>query len=226
MRNELNKEVLTSIEENKQKNRLSLEEREENALRSLEARQQARSVGLNKFAQSNYLENPQLKEFNKKLRIEGFKKARRPIKLGSIEETAQDISAYFDMCDTYSQLPSIKSLCLYLGISVSTYNTYLRETDSEYGELFRAAIDYIHSIIEGGALNNKINPATYMFTASNFYGMKDSKQIDISAIAPSQNNSISSRESLNALRNQVEKEKGLENVKEATYTEKEVEVDE
>ena len=115
---------------------------------------------------------------------------------------------------------------MYLGISTATYNSYLRDPDSEYGELFRAAIDYIHSIIEGGALNNKINPATYMFTASNFYGMKDSKQIDISAIAPSQNNSMSSRESLNALKNQVEREKGLDNIKEATYTENEVEVDE
>lgn len=206
--------------------RLSLEEREENALRSLEARQLARGNGLNKLTQNNYLDNPQLKEFNKQLRTSGFEKARRPIKLGSIEETNVEIQNYFDLCDTYSQLPSIKSLCLYLGISTATYNSYLRDADSEYGELFRAAIDYIHSIIEGGALNNKINPATYMFTASNFYGMKDSKQIDISAIAPSQNNSMSSRESLNALRNQVEKEKGLENIKEATYTEKEVEVDE
>ena len=192
--------------------KLSIEERQEAALRSLEARQKARNpIGLNKFAQSNYLENPQLKEFNKKLRDEGFKKARRPIKLGSIEETSMDIQNYFDMCDEYSQLPSIKSLCLYLGISVSTYNSYLREVDSEYGEMFRAAIDYIHSVIEGGAMNNKVNPATYMFTASNFYGMRDTKSIDISAVAPNQNNSMSSRESLNALRAQVEKEKGIDN---------------
>ena len=95
---------------------------------------------------------------------------------------------------------------------------YLKDTDSEYGELFRAAIDYIHSILEGGALNNKLNPATYMFTATNFYGMRDAKQIDISAIAPSQNNSMSSRESLNALRQEIEKEK---NIKEAEYSEKE-----
>lgn len=192
--------------------KLSIEERQEAALRSLEARQKARNpIGLNKFAQSNYLENPQLKEFNKKLRDEGFKKARRPIKLGSIEETSMDIQNYFDMCDEYSQLPSIKSLCLYLGISVSTYNSYLREVDSEYGEMFRAAIDYIHSVIEGGAMNNKVNPATYMFTASNFYGMRDAKSIDISAVAPNQNNSMSSRESLNALRAQVEKEKCIDN---------------
>lgn len=191
--------------------KLSIEERQEAAMKSLEARRKmVNPTGLNKFAQSSYLENPQLKEFNKKLRTAGFERARRPIKLGSVEETSTDIQNYFDMCDEYSQLPSIKSLCLYLGISVSTYNSYLRETDSEYGELFRAAIDFIHSIIEGGALNNKINPATYMFTAANFYGMRDSKSIEISAIAPNQNNSMSSRESLNALRAQVEKEKGLD----------------
>lgn len=201
--------------------RLSLEEREQNALRSLEARRSARNpVGLNKFAQSSYLENPNLKAFNKELRDNGFKKLRKPVKLGTVEETENEITNYFNLCDEYSQLPSIKSLCLYLGISVSTYNTYLKDVDSEYGELFRAAIDYIHSIIEGGALNNKINPATYMFTASNFYGMRDAKQIDISAIAPSQNTSMNSRESLNALRMEIEKEKEKEMVKEAEYVEK------
>lgn len=198
--------------------RLSLEERQENAMQALEARRNALQTPIVKFAQSKYLEDPELKEFNKKLRTNGFKKARQPIKLGTVEETNQEIQDYFDLCDEYSQLPSIKSLCLYLGISVTTYNTYLKDVDSEYGELFRAAIDYIHSIIEGGALNNKLNPATYMFTATNFYGMRDSKQIDISAIAPSQNNSMSSRESLNALRQEIEKER---NIKEAEYSEKE-----
>lgn len=187
-------------------------------MRSLEARREARPVGINKFAQSNYLENPQLKEFSHELRNQGFKKARLPVKLAGIDETNGEIQDYFDLCDKYSQLPSIKSLCLYLGISVSTYNAYVKDIDSEYGELFRAALDYIHSIIENGALNNKINPATYMFTASNFYGMRDSKQIDISAISPAANNATSSRDSLNALREQVEKEHSK--IEEAEFVEK------
>lgn len=192
--------------------RLPIEVREEAALKNLERRQNARNaVGVNKLAQSNYLENPSLKKFNTQLRQQGFKKARQPIKLGNIDETYDEIQSYFDLCDEYSQLPSIKSLCLYLGISTSTFNSYLREQDSDYGELFRAGLDYIHSIIEGGAMNNKVNPAVYMFTASNFYGMRDSKQIELAAIAPAQNSSMSSRESLEALRKQVEQEKSKNN---------------
>lgn len=203
--------------------RLPIEVREEAALKNLERRQNARNaVGVNKLAQSNYLENPSLKKFNTKLRQQGFKKARQPIKLGSVEETYNEIQSYFDLCDEFSQLPSIKSLCLYLGISTSTFNSYLREQDSEYGELFRAGLDYIHSIIEGGAMNNKVNPAVYMFTASNFYGMRDSKQIELAAIAPSQNNSMSSRESLEALRKQVEQEQSKNSdAIEAEFVEKE-----
>lgn len=191
--------------------RLPIEVREAAALESLEKRQNARNaVGINKFAQSKYLEDKDVKAFNIELRKKGLNKARSPIKLGNIDETDNEINAYFDLCDRYSQLPSKKSLCLYLGISVTTFDSYLRELDSEYGELFRAALDYIHSIIEGGAMNNKVNPAVYMFTASNFYGMRDSKQIELSAIAPSQNNAMSSRESLNALRQQIEEEKKME----------------
>ena len=184
----------------------SIEERQAAAMRALEARREGLGLVGSKMAQSNYLENPNLKAFNKELRAQGFQKARKSIKLGSVEETGNEITAYFDLCDTYSQLPSIKSLCLYLGISVATYNSYLKDIDSEYSEMFRAAIDYIHSVVENGAMNNKVNPATYMFTASNFYGMRDAKQIDISAVAPNQNNAMSSRDSLNALREQIQKE--------------------
>ena len=42
----------------------------------------------------------------------------------------------------------------------------------------------------------------------------------ITAVAPSQHTSMSSRESLNALRQEVEKEKEAQNIKEATYEEK------
>jgi len=184
---------------------LSIDERQEAAMRELELRRNAREAAL-VGKSSNYLENPQLKQFNKQLRDIGMKRARKSIKLGNIDETQKEIMDYFDLCDEYSQIPSIKSLCLYLGISISTYSSYLRDPDSEYSEVFRAASDFIHSVIENGAMNNKINPATYMFTASNFYGMRDSKQIDISAVAPSQNNAVSSRESLNALRQQIEEE--------------------
>lgn len=203
--------------------RLPIEVREEAALASLEKRRNARNaVGINKFAQSKYLEDEDVKSFNIELRKKGLSKARSPIKLGDLDETNNEINSYFDLCDKYSQLPSKKSLCLYLGISVTTFDSYLRELDSEYGELFRAALDYIHSIIEGGAMNNKVNPAVYMFTASNFYGMRDSKQIELSAIAPSQNNAMSSRESLNALRKQVEEEQQMEKdrVFEASFVDK------
>jgi len=204
--------------------RLSIEEREERAFNALQARQQSRvAKALDK---SHYLDDPNVKTFNKVLRASGLAKARKSIKLESVEKTAEEINDYFDLCDTYSQLPSIKSLCLYLGISVSTYHNYLNDVDSEYGELFRAAIDYIHSIIEGGALNNKINPVAYMFTASNFYGMKDTKQVDITAVAPSQHTSMSSRESLTALRQEVEKQKESEKVKEAVYVDKSGEISE
>lgn len=196
----------------------SLEERRQAALEALELRRSMIPSG-NKQAPINYLEEPNLKEFNKKLRDIGFKKARRPIKLGSVEETANEIQEYFDMCDEYSQLPSLKSLCLYLGISVSTYNSYARDVDSEYGDLFRASVDFIHSVIENGAMNNKINPATYMFTASNYYGMRDSKHLDVSAVAPVNNTSTSSRESLNALRQQIENEE-KDNVINASFIEK------
>ena len=50
--------------------------------------------------------------------------------------------------------------------------------------------------------------------------MRDSKQIDISAVAPNQNNSMSSRDSLSALRRQVESEQKSEGSVEVDFVEK------
>nr|DAM69528.1 MAG TPA: DNA-packaging protein [Bacteriophage sp.] len=184
--------------------RLTPAERESAALEELYKRNNPGSgTPYSKFANSSFLANEDVKAFNQELRKEGMKKLRKPVKLGGIDETFNEIKDYFDLCDLHAQLPSKKSLCLYLGITSVTFDAYRNDIDSEYSDLFNFALDYIHSIIEGGALNNKINPATYIFTATNFYGMRDARNVDITASSGPRIDAQSTRDSIAALREQL-----------------------
>lgn len=73
---------------------------------------------------------------------------------GNISYTPQEISVafnyYLDMVDKINQIkkfpPTIESFCLFMGISVPTYNNWLVDADK------KSVMDYIHSYLLG-ALN-------------------------------------------------------------------------
>ena len=68
------------------------------------------------------------------------------------------------------------------------------------------ARDLCHVIVENGALNNKVNPATYMFTAANYYDMKNTQSVEIGR-SSAERDLAASRESINALKALLERER-------------------
>ena len=57
--------------------------------------------------------------------------------------------------------------------------------------------------MQNGAVDGKINPVTYFFISKNDYGMRDDKNIQISA---TQGSNINTQETADALRKQIENE--------------------
>lgn len=155
----------------------------------------------------NFWKSPEFVEFNRQVRNKGLERARSGEGLGNVDKVDSDIREYFDLCEEYAQIPSIKGLCVYLGITYALYNEYMNDIDSEYCNLFRSAIDYIHTVVENGAMNNKINPATYMFTAANFYGMDNSKSVKIDTQVTYHPAVRVSSESIKALREELLRER-------------------
>ena len=62
----------------------------------------------------------------------------------------------------------------------------------------------MHSLMQGGTLSGDINPVTYIFLSKNYYGMRDDKNIQVSATNDS--SSPNAEETANALRKQLEEE--------------------
>ena len=166
-------------------------------------------------AAESFLAEPQVEEYNIHLTDHALK--IKDSKLGNPEVVERRISEYFDLCQHNAQLPSIKALGLYIGVPYSTLKTYLNDPTSRYYDMLCRAKDLCHVILENGALNNKVNPATYMFTAANFYDMKDTKSIEVGRSA-TEKELAASRESINALKDLLKKEKS-EGAIDAEFTE-------
>ena len=124
-----------------------------------------------------FLAEPQVALYHDAVRDIAFRK--RESKLGTPEEVEKRVQEYFDLCGDTNQLPSIKALALYIGVPYRTLKKYIDDPTSRYNEIFVMARDYCHIVVENGALNNKVNPATYMFTAANYYDMKNTQSVEI-----------------------------------------------
>ena len=62
----------------------------------------------------------------------------------------------------------------------------------------------MHSLMQGGTLSGDINPVTYIFLSKNYYGMRDDKNIQVSAT--NDQSAPNAEETANALRKQLEEE--------------------
>lgn len=162
-----------------------------------------KSLQLNGAAES-FLAQPQVVEYNNAVRERALR--NRESKLGTPEEVQKRIEEYFMICEETSQLPSIKALSLYIGVPYKTLKKYIDDPTSRYNEMLTMAKDYCHVVIENGALNNKVNPAAYMFTAANYYDMKNTQSVEIGRTS-AEKDLAASRESINALKALLEREK-------------------
>lgn len=124
-----------------------------------------------------YLSQEQVKDYNNQL-LAAIRN-NKCLQLGPMDVVEKQIDEYFTLCDETNQLPSIKALALYLGVTKRTLDKYMYDPLSPYYNMLNLARDMCHVVIENGAMNNKVNPATYMFTAANYYDMKNTQSVEL-----------------------------------------------
>jgi len=165
-----------------------------------------------KYASNTFLAAKDVELYNKALANNALK--IRDSKLGPPEVVEERINEYFAICQETHQFPSIKALSLYIGVPFSVVKSYLNDPTSRYYNMLSVANDLCHVMLEQGAINNKVNPATYMFTAANYYGMKNTQSVEIGRTS-TQDDLSSSREAINALKDLLADKKDDVVVKEA-----------
>ena len=130
-----------------------------------------------KTGSMDFLEDVRVQEYNGLL-LSALTNKRR-MTLGPLDFVEKEVEEYFQVCMRDAQIPSIKALGLYIGVPYSVLKKEMMDVTSVYYPLLSYASDMCHTMLESLALNNKVNPATYMFTAANYYGMKNTQSVEI-----------------------------------------------
>lgn len=101
------------------------------------------------------------------------------------EELCERLNWFFEKCAESNQIPTIEKMCLALSWDRNTVYEFIsgrrRGFSSVTADILKKAKNLIASLDAELALDSKIQPVVYMFRAKNYYGMKDTQDVEISA---------------------------------------------
>jgi hypothetical protein len=105
-------------------------------------------------------------------------------KFNSVDEMQVLIEQYFIDCTEFKLRPTVRGLAIALGTVYETLNGWERgERDAQLGSSCSAIIKKAKQLIaeydEVMAVEGYDNPILFMFRAKNYYGMKDTQDIQI-----------------------------------------------
>lgn len=111
-----------------------------------------------------------------------------PIDISDPEQVNQRLGEYFQYCADNDRKPQVVGMCNWLGISKDTLNSWKRgEYRSEtHSDLIRKAYDLLEEIWIDYMQNGKINPATGIFLAKNYWNYKDVADVVVTPNNPYQ----------------------------------------
>lgn len=153
-----------------------------------------------------YISKDNVKGFNKELQKKVFNSSGvgRPYAFESLEKLQEDMTEYFDTCAKYDIMPTNVTLALWLGVDVDTLSNHANNPNSPFFRVMKNTKQYLHGLMQGGTLAGEINPVTYIFLSKNYYGMRDDKNIQLTA--QGNESPVNNQETMNAIKKQIEEE--------------------
>lgn len=160
---------------------------------------------VNNKQSQDYMSDPNTIKFTDALIKRSFNSSGigRPYAFGSVERLEEDINEYIRLCYDTSTIPTVSSASLWLGCDRDTLYNHANNSNSPFFGTCKKLINVCHVCLENGAIKNKVNSVLYMFLGKNYFGLKDDKNITVSA---QQGSDVNSQETAEALRKQLEEE--------------------
>ena len=155
-----------------------------------------------------YMSQPNVRDFNAIVVSKSFERLRnkpkgRPISFNNREECLEEVEGYYKLCHDYNILPTISSMALYLGFNRDSLYEYANNDAYDFSDIIKSAIHTCQSYQEAPALDGTLSAPTWIFTAKNYFNMKDTQDVNVSATNQTQTNP----NTLNAIKEQIAHEK-------------------
>lgn len=111
-----------------------------------------------------------------------------PIDISDPKQVEERLGKYFQYCIDNDRRPQIVGMCNWLGISRGTLNTWKNgeyRNDTHF-DIIKKAYDMMEEMWIDFMQGGKINPATGIFLAKNFFGYKDVADVVVTPNNPLQ----------------------------------------
>ncbi len=114
------------------------------------------------------------------------------VDLNNIDEVNERIDWYFNFCLSNDMKPTVAGLCNALKVQRSTLLTWRtgKFRDDSYQAAILRAYGIMGELWEHYMMNGKINPMTGVFLGCNNYGYKDVKQISVTPVMPTEQETL------------------------------------
>lgn len=98
-----------------------------------------------------------------------------PIDISDPEQVKERLGMYFRHCAENDRKPQIVGMCNWLGISRNTLNTWMNGEyrSNTHSDIIKKAVSFIEEMWADYMQSGKLNPASGIFLAKNWYGYKD-----------------------------------------------------
>lgn len=111
-----------------------------------------------------------------------------PIDISDPEQVENRLGQYFQYCVENDRRPQVVGMCNWLGISRQALNEWKNgeARASTHGDIIKKAYDMMEEMWIDFMQGGKINPATGIFLAKNFFGYKDVADVVVTPNNPLQ----------------------------------------
>lgn len=111
-----------------------------------------------------------------------------PIDISDPEQVKERLGMYFKHCAENDRKPQIVGMCNWLGINRDTLNMWVRgETRSAtHTDIIKKAVAFIEEMWADYMQSGKLNPASGIFLAKNWYGYRDVADVVVTPNNPMQ----------------------------------------
>lgn len=153
----------------------------------------------------DYMSDPNTVKFTDALINKAFNSTGigRNYAFKSVEVLENDIREFLTLCYDTSTIPTVSSASMWLGCDRDTIYAHSNNSNSPFSDTCKKLINVCQVAMENGAIKGKVNAVLYMFLGKNYFGLKDDKNIQISA---PQGSNVNTQETADALRKQIEDE--------------------
>lgn len=112
-----------------------------------------------------------------------------PIDISDPQQVKDRIGMYFQHCAENDRKPQIVGMCNWLGISRNTLNTWMNGEyrSGTHSDIIKKACSIIEEQWADYMTNGKINPASGIFLAKNWFGYRDQTDVVVAPQNPLDN---------------------------------------